>query len=119
MCIRDSCIPVGPLDQLGPIGIGLVVWRHDLHAVLVEDVEDVALQLRMQARYGVRVAAMGIDFVADAEIAQFAIEHERRRFGEQARGARHSHQQQRLDLTPGRLVADADRAMHDLSLIHI
>src|SRR5512134_2467674 len=76
-------VPLVLRDELALRGIAEIMRRHDLHAVLVEHVLDVAVQIREHLCPRPRLAGSPLadDAVLDKEIGQRGLEHVRRRNG--------------------------------------
>src|SRR5262249_2786999 len=62
--------------DLWGLGIALVRRRHDLHAILVEHVEDVPMEGSVEPHHRLGVVAVGIDLVGDGKVAQRLLEDE-------------------------------------------
>src|SRR5258706_2387317 len=102
-------------DHLRPLRVAEVVRRHDLHAMLVEDVEQVRVQAagRFHARGGVPLDALRCEPVLDVEVGERRLEDARRGFGDDAGRALDRLLHYRVHLAPGRVVADRHRGVHD------
>src|SRR5262245_47574288 len=66
----------------------LVRWRHDLHAILVEDIQNVAVQLRVEKAHALRGVAVRVDLVDHVERAERELQHEWRLVWQESRRAR-------------------------------
>src|SRR5262245_45911767 len=62
--------------DLGVLGIALVRRSHDLHAILVEHVEDVPMEGSVEPHHRLGVVAVGIDLVGDGKVAQRLLKDE-------------------------------------------
>ena len=105
---RWSRVPVRLWHELGLHRVRFVRRRHDRDAILVENIQDVPVQRRIHLRHAVGFIAADIDLVGHREITQCRLQHERSRFGNDARRAPRRLQQHGLHLPPWRLIADAD-----------
>ncbi|PRD38391.1 UNVERIFIED_CONTAM: Peroxiredoxin-like protein [Trichonephila clavipes] len=110
-------IAIGPgrrrHGQRAAITHGVVVRRQDLDAGLVEAVLDVLPQPGVDVDLVARAVGVGVDLVADVEVAQRLLQHERRRRVQQALGAARGLDQQPVHIPPGHIVADRHGGVQD------
>ena len=101
-------MPLSLWHEDGGLGLGGKVGRHNLNAVFVEDVLNVAVQTRQH----IAAALGGFDqrrqLVAHVKIFERRLQHGRFRRVEQALGPVGGGLQHGLDQPPGGVVADRD-----------
>ena len=94
----------------------MVNGRHNLDARSVETILNIRVQVGIGDEHGVRIPRVGVDFILHVGILQLLLQDERRRIRQNVGSLAGSFDQQPVNGSPGRVIANSHGRVQDYTL---